>query len=260
MKSKILRLFPKRDHPDFGYGFIVPNSGHAGYYFDNRNLVGCKFSDLSVDSFVEFTLIENESGYVAKDIRLNSKKKEKSVLSNKYKETIKSIKEMLKNSIDSANHVEFEDISFLVLKLLGLHNIFQYDRSNQAGKPDGFFAIRDLAVLYDCTLHDVFFEYKEEQINNFVGRIRDTSEITINIGKPDGSTYLKTFGTSKNDDKQIWIITRGISKIISDIDDIKVKEVSVYDLLALLETRSYEAVFNQASLAQELSLIGERVL
>jgi hypothetical protein len=51
-------------------------------------------------------------------------------------------------------------------------------------------------------------------------------------------------------------ITRGISHEIEDNDGVKVKEVSVADLIELIKKRLLEYIYDQQSLSGELSIIG----
>jgi acetoin utilization deacetylase AcuC-like enzyme len=75
-----------------------------------------------------------------------------------------SLVEQIKNSD------EFEDAVFALLRLHGIHAVYQYPKEAQAGRADGFFILNNLAVMYDCTLRDSFEEYKKDQIENYINK------------------------------------------------------------------------------------------
>ncbi|MDP3103089.1 MAG: hypothetical protein Q8M95_00605 [Candidatus Methanoperedens sp.] len=121
---------------------------------------------------------------------------------------------------------EFEDLTFLLLKLLGIHDIYKYESKEQAGKADGFFIFKRLAVLYDCTLTRDFKERKKQQIENFVNK--------LNTGKLEYQGGEKTLSIHY---KQVWIITRGSSQEIMTVNDIIVKEVSIDKIIQTYRNR-----------------------
>jgi len=47
----------------------------------------------------------------------------------------------------------------------------------------------------------------------------------------------KEISLSKNSDKQIWIITKGSTKKIKEINDIRVKEVDIHSLINEIEKK-----------------------
>jgi hypothetical protein len=63
---------------------------------------------------------------------------------------------LLQKSETVRDYAEFEDLVFVVLRLLGIHKLYKYKRTDQAGKADGFFIIGNLSVIYDCTLKQDF--------------------------------------------------------------------------------------------------------
>jgi hypothetical protein len=83
-------------------------------------------------------------------------------------------------------------------------------------------------VLYDCTLDNRDIEgNKKEQIINYCNRLKQ------------GSIELSGETTAEFHDhhKQVWVITRGVSRRIKLINDIVVKEVSVQDIMKLYQER-----------------------
>ena len=119
---------------------------------------------------------------------------------------------------------EFEELVYYLLKLLGIHDIIKFER--QRGHPDGFFKFRNLAVVYDATLEYDFEKSKSQQIENF-----------CSILKRGEIKYKRTSFRFSELRKQVWIITKNVSRVIQKINDIIVKEVSVYDLIELYEQR-----------------------
>ena len=64
---------------------------------------------------------------------------------------------------------EFERNTLHLLKLLGVHSIYPIPNTEQRGRPDGFFKLKSLAVIYDCTLESGFEDVKRDQIANYCG-------------------------------------------------------------------------------------------
>lgn len=120
---------------------------------------------------------------------------------------------------------EFENLTFLLLKLLGIHEIYRYEK--QRGTADGFFKFKNSVVIYDCTLENDFEKAKETQINNFCDQLKHETirhELCVmDINKCH---------------KQVWIITRGPPRMINKrVGDILVKEVSVDKIIRIYRNR-----------------------
>ncbi|MBD1927122.1 hypothetical protein H6F74_12830 [Trichocoleus sp. FACHB-90] len=150
---------------------------------------------------------------------------------------------------------EFEDAVFALLRLLGIHAVYQYPREAQAGRADGFFILNNLAVMYDCTLRDSFEEYKKDQIENYVNKLSNKSQLTIETRRSDGgrgSKELQIQGKSR----QVWIITRGFTREMRDYDGIKVKEVAIKDLVEIAMKRCKQLSYDADNLSTELFMLG----
>jgi hypothetical protein len=148
------------------------------------------------------------------------------------------------------NWKEFEDWVFYLLKLIGINEIFRYDKTEQKGHPDGFFIIKNLAVIYDATTNPNFEKSKNQQIENYVNMLKkDYIDYQM-----DNRHYRK--GISGHT-KHVWIITRGTSRVIEQVDDIKVKEISISDLIHIYKWRLEENFLDEEKLRTKLASIGE---
>lgn len=123
---------------------------------------------------------------------------------------------------------EFEQYTYYLLKLLGIQTAYKFLGERQAGKADGFFKFGNFAVLYDCTLDPHHLEEKKkEQIINYCQRLKLGSiELSGNA--------LEEFHHAQ---KQVWIITRGVTRTIKQVNEITVKEVSIHDLFTVYQYR-----------------------
>lgn len=151
------------------------------------------------------------------------------------------------------NTNEFEDSVFLLLRLIGINSLYQYDKKNQAGKADGFFIIANLAVMYDCTLRNSFQEHKKDQIENYVNKL-EGSQLSFDLRLSEGKSRQKTLKIDGKS-KQVWIITQNSSREITDYGNIKVKEVSVHNLVSLLKFKLSSDTIEEYDLAVRLSTI-----
>lgn len=137
---------------------------------------------------------------------------------------------------------EFEEYVYYLFKLLGIHNIYKYEK--QRGAPDGFFKFGNLAVVYDATLERDFEESKRDQINNY-----------CNLLKSGRIQYQTITVDVSNCRKQVWIITRGLSsRIIREQDEVTVKEVPIDELIKIYQKR-IEDNLKEVELEDELKNI-----
>jgi len=127
---------------------------------------------------------------------------------------------------------DFEHKVFHLLKIVGFHDVYQFDPSDQAGRPDGFIKFEGLAILYDATLKDNYQLSKRQQIDNYCNILRSG---TVSIGN-------RKFDVSGSK-KQVWFITKNDrSTFIENRDQIKVIDVSINDLFLLYRTRVQTAI------------------
>ena len=63
--------------------------------------------------------------------------------------------------------------------------------------------------------------------------------------------HLKLFN------QQVWIITKGESKELSDFDNVKVKEISIYDLCEIYKKRLNDITYDNEKLVNDLIFIGK---
>jgi hypothetical protein len=136
----------------------------------------------------------------------------------------------------TAGWQEFEEYTHYLLKLLGIQTIYKFSGDAQAGKADGFFKFGNLAVIYDCTLNSQNLEEKKrEQINNYCNRLKQ------------GSIEIAGYNTEEfyNYDKQVWIVTRGKTRLIKVVNNIEVKEIAVEDIMEVYQERLKATISNQ---------------
>jgi cold shock CspA family protein len=171
----------------------------------------------------------------------------------KLKEVKEKVCLLLSNYKTISDPGEFEDYTFMILRILGIHSLYQYDKKNQAGRADGFFIIGSLAVMYDCTLRNDFEEHKKEQIENYVNKLKN-SQITIDFRLTDGGVRKKTLQI-QGKNCQVWIISKNISRELYDVDGIRVKEVAIQDLMKVFNKRLYSDAFEEDELAGNLAVI-----
>lgn len=123
-----------------------------------------------------------------------------------------------KTVIETDDWNEFEGLCYKLLKLLGIHEIYTFEK--QRGKPDGFFKIGSLAVVYDATLETGFETSKKEQIRNYCNQLESGF-----LEYQDGTVNVRDCS------KAVWIITQGKSRRITKVDNVSVKEITVLDLI-----------------------------
>lgn len=127
---------------------------------------------------------------------------------------------------------KFEEYTYYLIRCLGVHISYRFGFKKQKGKADGFFKFRNFAVLYDCTLDSGYEENKKTQIENFCDQMKkgiiEYNRKRINIS---------------NCNKNVWIITRTRNtRLIKEIDEIDVKEVSIGKIIELYRKRIKEDI------------------
>lgn len=257
MRSQIKTIIKDKKVEGAYYGFIRTVDEGNDYYFRKSDLNELPIEDLTIGDKVEFEAVENSGGRSVKNLKLLTESA--SIVDGthfSFLEYEENILKDLKKIISINKFDDFEDGIYLILKLMGIHKLFQFDRNSQAGKADGFFILENMAVMYDCTLHQDFESFKEEQIENYINKLNQKSEITFDVQKLDDSVASKTLQISGKT-KQVWIITKGESKELRDFDNIKIKEVSVHDLIKILSTRIKEPTYDVELLVNDLMFIGK---
>jgi cold shock CspA family protein len=175
--------------------------------------------------------------------------------------TIKTIKDSLFNTLQEIenikSHAEFEDLVFLILRMLGIHKLYQYSRHNAAGRADGIFVSGNLVVIYDCTLMQDFDIPKGDQLNNYIDQIsRDSFTINKNNRHTDEIEHI----IKMPENRQVWVITNDLitqrkSRVLRKVDGIWIKEVSIQSLIALFLKRLNSPTFEEETLADRLRMI-----
>lgn len=219
-------------------GFIskINQNAKKDFVFAEKELLNIKFEQLKEGMDVQF---EPNGDFANKINVINNKpamvEAKQAVSDNLQRQVVNSISEAIETIISSirenANLITdpyiFEDYTNIILKML-VTEIYPIPQQNQAGMFDGLFKIKNLEVIYDCTLSSNYEDYKREQIHNYAAKLEQTS-LTVNG---------KEISLSKNSDKQIWIITKGSTKKIKEINDIRVKEVDIHSLINEIEKNS----------------------
>ena len=145
-------------------------------------------------------------------------------LSPKFFETIVSV----------SDFKQFENLVNILLKYIGINDVYPFNQLKQAGRADGFFKIKNLLVMYDATLNTDFEPDKNQQIRNYVSN--------LNSGN---ISYGELNFTTTSLEKQVWIITRGKTRRINIIDDIVIKEVSVDTLKQIFLKKIQDLTINE---------------
>jgi len=122
---------------------------------------------------------------------------------------------------------EFENYTHLLLKLLGLHNLYMFRAYNQRGRADGFFIFNNLVVLFDMTLECDFESKKEEQIENFCSQL-NRGKIEFNNRSFNILNHLNSMDNNAGPNN---------SRILKNIDTIIVKEVPIAKLFEIYRKR-----------------------
>lgn len=265
-------------------GYIAPESPIPDYgkdvVFFEGDLKELDFEVLQKDMELGFVLEQRQTKtgdieWVARDVRKFVPPPEKRAISiptpskpeNNSEPPVKirppSYKTFLEKLGDSLKSIEkindsgdFEDAVFSLLRLLGIHSVYQYSRNAQAGKADGFFILENLAVMYDCTLRHPFEEYKKDQIENYIHKLSNKSQLTIETRKADGGLGSKTLQI-QGKSRQVWIITKGNTRELLVYDSIKVKEVAIKDLITITIEHCKELSYDAEHLSSKLVMLGD---
>lgn len=133
-----------------------------------------------------------------------------------------------------SDFTQFENLVNILLKYIGINDVYPFNQLKQAGRADGFFKIKNLLVMYDATLNTNFEPDKNQQIRNYVSN--------LNSGN---ISYGELNFTTTSLEKQVWIITRGKTRRINIIDDIVIKEVSVETLIQIFFEKVQDSTINE---------------
>ena len=266
--------FNGNNKPQF-WGYIQPDNNWLGH-LEPIVFFSDSFKDNTLHNFIDYCNSSFDSKYLYKlingirvdfsvqewkannpDITKVAKKiKLVDVKSNQLpvnKSTTKLLKDKISYLLDrieiASDSFEFEDLVFILLRLIGINKICQYDRQHNAGSADGVFISGNLAVVYDCTLRNPYKPHKDPQIFNYKKQLRAASSITINEKRASSKDIEKTFNIPKN--REIWIITRGETRIIEkpdDTDNICVREVSIKSLIDVFNQKLDSKIYGKLNI------------
>ncbi len=224
------------------YFFEVKEAKNGSKYVivDQRKKVGNKFVGSKIRIFEDEMLEFQRVLQKLIDFALANKTPTESTLDRQENESRYPDKDLSPSFFEKLHKTgdwqEFEKYTYYLLKLLGVEAAYNFLGERQAGKADGFFKFGSLAVIYDCTLEKSSFEdSKREQINNYCNRLKQGS---IQV-------FENTTEEFYNHHKQVWIITRGVTRRIKIVNTIEVKEISIQDLTGLYQERLTTTMNNQ---------------
>lgn len=130
---------------------------------------------------------------------------------------------------------EFEILTFQLLKVLGIHEVFRYPPADQAGRADGFFQFGHVSVLYDCTLRYQFESKKGDQVENFISQLES------------GRVKYEMWDYKVSDTyNYVWVVTKGASRTLRVTRNATAKEVPVGKLIGLYSKRVNENLDTQS--------------
>jgi hypothetical protein len=251
----------KKGNADRCYGHLRADTKLCYFGFD-----GTRTSNINIDTIVSGNTFKVEvhktvnNEYKATLIELINQNQ--SITTNEKANYIGSvITNILENAFTNKtiNPEEFEDQVFQMLRLLGIENLYAYPKGNQGGKGDGFFAIKNLAVIYDCTLSRNFIDNKDfnktGQIESYISLLRDQYISLPNVGEK-----YRDYDISTIKNRQVWIITR------NEIDlkhyartreyekiSIDTKNVTIQQIIEILYHRINNKNYDSNKLEQALS-------
>ncbi len=266
MKSTIRKIIPRQGKKR-SVGYIKNLNGGKDIVFFENNVLGGQMLALKEGDRVEFDLLDKSN--IAQNIRrlpacktLSSGERPMSgtgAPAGSYRSLTAPVDlkaAVLDALCDTRTHTDwakFESETEVVLRLLGIHDLYPYDRDNQKGKPDGFFTVGHLAVLYDCTLESDFEKRKSAQIKNFINALHRDPTVTVNYKTPDGKQAKKMFENAGRT-REVWIITQapGDSVVLTEFENVRVKAVPIARLKALAALRLQSGKMDENDLCRHL--------
>lgn len=134
-------------------GFIALENSEDEFYFQASHSPNLDYETLTDGHRVSFVagVASKHGNKFANDLEIvdeTSKTENNAATLPIQKNSITELKpttliEQLLSAFDDIkncrNPNDFEDAVFILLRCLGIHNLYQYDRKNQAGQADGFF-------------------------------------------------------------------------------------------------------------------------
>jgi hypothetical protein len=136
----------------------------------------------------------------------------------------------------------FEKHCYQLLKLLGIHDIHR--PINHAGtEANGFFKFNTLAVVYTTTLVPAVVRENKMVVDHY-----------LNLLKKEKIHFSNHYYSLKDTQKQVWVISRTNEQtgLLRTEDGIKLKAVSVQQLMTLFRERFSEESLNSDAIWQRL--------
>jgi len=174
------------------------------------------------------------SNYTIKNDFIKEPEKINYFSNNKY-----FIPPVIDELINTSDFRKFEELTYYLLKLIGINEIIKIEPARAQGRSDGFFMIKNLAVIYDCKLSKKFIE-DNAQPQNYLDQLQH--------GQISYSNKIYSF---INHQKAVWFITKGSNRIIKSFNNIFVKEVTIESLINIYIER-LEKNLNEIDLEHKL--------
>lgn len=133
---------------------------------------------------------------------------------------------------DTRDFRQFESLVPNLLRIIGLNEVYTNPPERQAGLPDGFFKIRNIEVIYDAKLNENYMVDCTQQINNYCNQLSDGN---VRFGEIN-------FTLHPDNDKYVWIITRGQTGYLRTVNNVMIKEISIETLINLYKRRLNEGL------------------
>ncbi|OBX06014.1 hypothetical protein QV06_00215 [Gallibacterium genomosp. 3] len=221
------------------------------------------FKSLSVGDKVKFKSVIKDNKFYAEllEVLTTQELKEETIKVN-TKFLTENLIESIRSSLNEINKgADFEDFVFFIFKLLGISEIYAVPKNNAGGRADGIFKVSNIStntpkleVIYDCTLDPNWEIKKKEQIKNYKSQICRSS-MSIDYEFIESTSNKKIIKTSilfnNNSQKEIWIITKSSTRVVENSQEdisgeqmsILVKEVSIFDLIKILENKLHDTKY-----------------
>ncbi len=247
------------------YGHVrVNNKIYYFYFIESEKNKHININDIVSGNTFKISLYQNKADI--KDTRLRASlvdivNKQQNITTTEKATYINSVLNSIFESAFSESPIapdEFEDQVFQLLRLLGIEKLYSYPKANQGGKADGVFSVKNLVVLYDCTLCKDCVGNKDY---NKTGQILAYESLLKNdkIDLPAHNKSNIGLDISRILNRQVWVITRTEIDLkeynrttIENSTEITTKNVTIQQIIEVLYHRINDKSFDYNKLEQAL--------